>query len=162
MILRGLSQQSPSMRESWQIHQWSPPQSFIKRKHRSHPHRGGFLHLTAIRLRCITYGATILDMRTTAALLTVLVLVLPVVSQTAKPVPPAAKVPVAPAISDAQRAAYWKAIFQQQVAQKQRDEAGTAFSQSVQSMSETCGKDATLQQATNGDPVCVLKPAEKK
>lgn len=110
----------------------------------------------------ITLSATILDMRTTALLLAALVLALPVAAQTAKPEPTPAKVAVAPTISDAQKAAYWKAAMQQSGAQKQLDAANATATQAIQAMVATCGDGATLQQAPNGDPECVLKPAEKK
>lgn len=35
----------PSVLVSWQNQKRHPPHPFIKRKHRSRPHRGGFLHL---------------------------------------------------------------------------------------------------------------------
>lgn len=129
----------------------------------------------------ITCSATILDMRTTTALLAALALALPVAAQTAKPGPPPPAIPLnghpataaaaiqvnensktPPTITAEQRAAYWKAVFQQSNLQKQLDAAGQAVQTEVQAMVVTCGINATLQQALNGDPVCVAKPAEKK
>lgn len=115
-------------------------------------------------MRHITYSASILTMRTTAVLLAAVALALPVAAQTPKPVNPAAK--AAPAISDAQKAAYWKASALQEVHQTNADiqskQDTAAVQQAVQAMVKTCGLDADLQQDPNGDPVCVLKPAEKK
>lgn len=75
-------------------------------------------------------------------------------AQKAKPAAP-------PAITDAQKAAYWKALSQQQAAQKQLDSASALMNQAVQSMILTCGEHATLQ-APNGEPECVAKPETVK
>lgn len=111
-------------------------------------------------------------MRTTAALLALL-LALPVAAQTAKPAAPPPPAPVkpaaaVPAITDAQKAAYWKALANQQ-ADSKNWEIRAKFLQdelnkTIASMTDICGKDFALQGSPTGDPVCVLKPApaEKK
>lgn len=93
----------------------------------------------------------------TAFVLAVLTIFAITVHAQDKPVKP--KTP--PVLTDAQRAAYWKAFSQQQSAHKQEDEANSAMSKAVQEMIITCGQDATLQ-APNGDPECIAKPEPVK
>lgn len=76
---------------------------------------------------------------------------------------PATAAPVKPpTITDAQKAAYWKATTQQAAAQRQSEAANAAVQTAVQAMVAACGSDATLQQAPNGDPECVAKVEPKK
>jgi hypothetical protein len=84
-------------------------------------------------------------------------LILAAQQQAPAPHPAAATAPKPPTIPDAQKAAYWKAVAQQQGAQKQLDTANASMNQVVQTMIVTCGADYTLQ-APNGDPECVAKP----
>lgn len=77
--------------------------------------------------------------------------------------------PTIPQLTEKQKAAYWKALAQQQGEAKQHD-TQAAFLQgevtkAMQAMTEACGKDAVLQGSASGDPECVAKPAaseEKK
>lgn len=86
--------------------------------------------------------------------------------QAPAPHPATATAPKPPTITDAQKAAYWKAVALQGVHQTSADiqskQDTTAVQQSVQAMVAACGPDATLQQAPNGDPECVAKPEVKK
>lgn len=82
--------------------------------------------------------------------------------QAPAPHPATATAPKPPTLTDAQKAAYWKAVAQLSGLQKQVDSASTAVQQSVQALVAACGSDATLQQAPNGDPECVAKVEPKK
>lgn len=84
-----------------------------------------------------------------------------------KPAAPAKPAPTAPAITDALKAKYFKALSQQQEAQAQFQNAQKAMQDSttnyqkvVQEVVAVCGDKFTAQMDKDGDPVCVVKPPE--
>jgi hypothetical protein len=67
-----------------------------------------------------------------------------------------------PAITDAQRAQFFKAQSQMIQANAQVQQRQTEFQNAVAEMQKTCGDAYTLQINPNGDPECVAKPAPAK
>jgi predicted metal-dependent hydrolase len=86
-------------------------------------------------------------------LILILALAIPVCAQTPKP----ADAPKPPAISDAQRAQFFKAQSQMIQANVQAQQKQTEFQNAVAEMQKTCGDKYTLQLNPNGDPECVAK-----
>jgi len=88
-----------------------------------------------------------------------------------KPTPPAAakEADKAPAVTDAMKLAYFKALARKQdaqnsleQAQKYMQEANVKFQQAVQDITKTCGEKYVAQFDAQGDPACVLKPVTPK
>jgi hypothetical protein len=75
-----------------------------------------------------------------------------------------------PTITDAQKVRFFKAQLQAQQAAQAAQEKSEAFKASVKELQDYCGKDATLQLDTIGDPMCAAnampavtpKPTEPK
>jgi hypothetical protein len=70
-----------------------------------------------------------------------------------------------PTITDAQKAAFWKAQAQLQAdssaanaAQEKLNKTRGAFEAAVKALNDTCGKDFHAQMDSNGDPTCVANP----
>jgi hypothetical protein len=87
-----------------------------------------------------------------------LFLAVPLIAQNAKPPAP----PKPPAISDAQRAQFFKAQSQMIQANAQAQQKQSEFQNAIAEMQKTCGDTATLQSNPNGDPECIAKPAPAK
>lgn len=73
-----------------------------------------------------------------------------------------------PVLSDAQKAAFWKAQAvktqaeaEAQAVEQKVAQARTNFSAAVKQLTDACGADFQPQMSKDGDPVCVAKPAEK-
>lgn len=73
-----------------------------------------------------------------------------------------------PVLSDAQKAAFFKAQAQLQAAIMESDAASQkltkmrdALAAEVKQIQDACGKDFQPQMNHDGDPVCVAKPAAK-
>jgi hypothetical protein len=100
-------------------------------------------------------------MHTLKQLLLASVVTLGVVAQQPAPKPPV--------LSDAQKAAYWKANAEyqdaatkaQQAAQDREYKQGP-LRDAVEALRKACGADYTLGVDANHYPVCVAKPAEVK
>ena len=76
-------------------------------------------------------------------------------AQNAAPKPPAPKLP---AISDAQRAKFFKAQVAYQSAQTQVEHTQAAMQAAVKDMQTTCGDEAQLTLDQSGDPACAALP----
>jgi uncharacterized membrane protein YgcG len=87
-----------------------------------------------------------------------LFLAVPLIAQTAKPTVPAKP----PAITDAQRAQFFKAQSQMIQANAQALQKQAEFQSAIAEMQKTCGDTASLNLNQSGDPECVAKPAPAK
>lgn len=104
-----------------------------------------------------------------AAFTAILIFAPMALQQAPAPHPPPAAAPKPPQITDAQKAAYWKAYSDYQgaafkEAQVLRDEQEKLGKLQAlqQSLVETCGENFVLQGSASGDPECVQKQEVKK
>jgi len=87
-----------------------------------------------------------------------LFLAVPLIAQTTKPTVPSKP----PAITDAQRAQFFKAQSQMIQANAQDQQKQAEFQSAIAEMQKTCGDTASLNLNQSGDPECVAKPAPAK
>jgi len=124
---------------------------------------GEVLDIKGIKMRVHEIGESRMILKFVVLLL--LLAVPAFAQQKTAPTPPpavAAKPATPPAISDAQRAQFFKAQSQMIQANAQAQQKQSEFQNAIAEMQKTCGDKYTLQLNPYGDLECVAKPAPAK